>query len=187
MTWPESPVLAGSLVVSYDTDGSPCVLKGPCDQYESPSWTCTAPSTARHLSHHTRDIAVTWPESAVLMRSLVANLDIEGPPCVLKGPRDQYESPSWTCTAPHTSHPFSHRTKRACNMARVGGPCGVARGQLRHREASLRLESTVRPQLSTVEDLHCATHCSPSLPSHQGHMFDMAGVGGPFGVTCGQL
>ena len=121
------------------------------------------------------------------MGSLEASFHVEGSPCILEGPGNQYELPSWTYTAPRTSHPFSHRTKRACKMARVAGPCGVAHGQLRHREGSLRPQSTGRPQLSTVVDLHCAAHCSPSLPSHQGHMFDMARVGGPCGVALGQL
>ena len=83
-----------SLVARFDIEGPPCVLEGPCDQYESPSWTCTALFTACHFSHRTGDIAVTWPESPELVGSLVVRFDIEGSPCVLEGPGDQYESPS---------------------------------------------------------------------------------------------
>ena len=94
VTWPESPELVGSLVVNFDIEGSPCVLKAPDDQYGSPSWTCTAPSTARHLFLRTEDTHVTWPESPILVEALVASLDVEGPLCVLEGPCDQYESTS---------------------------------------------------------------------------------------------
>ena len=77
VTWPESPALAGPLVASFDIEGPPCVVEGPCDQYELPSWTCTAPSTARHLFLRTGDIDLTWPESPALVASLVANFHVE--------------------------------------------------------------------------------------------------------------
>ena len=78
----------GSLVASFDIEGSPCVLEGPCDEYELPFWTCTAPRPSRHLSQHTGDVCVTGPASAVLVGSLVASFDIEGCLYVLKGPGD---------------------------------------------------------------------------------------------------
>ena len=78
VTWPKSAVLVGSLVASFDIEGSLCVLKRPGDQYELPSWTYTTPSTARHLCHRNRGMCVTWPESAVLLGSLVASVDVEG-------------------------------------------------------------------------------------------------------------
>ena len=80
VTWPESPALVGPLVAGFHVEGPPCVLEGPGDQYESPAWTCTAPSTARHLYYRTGDMCVTWPESAILAGSLVASFDIEGSP-----------------------------------------------------------------------------------------------------------
>ena len=58
------------------------------------SWTCTALFTARHFSHRTGDMCVAWPESPELVGSLVVRFDIEGCPCVLKAPDDQYESRS---------------------------------------------------------------------------------------------
>ena len=59
--------------------------EGPCDQYESPSRT-SALSAARHLFPRTEDTHVTCPESAVLKGSIVVSFDIEGSPCVLRGP-----------------------------------------------------------------------------------------------------
>ena len=103
VTWPESPALAGSLMASFHVEGPPCVVEGPGDQYELPSWTCTAPHPSRQLLLHTTDVFFTWPESAILVGSLVASFDIEGSPCVLEGPGDQYESPFWTGTAPSTA------------------------------------------------------------------------------------
>ena len=103
-----------SLVDSFDIEGSPCVLKGPSNHYESPPWTWTAPFTARHLCHRTGDMCVTWPESSVLVGSLVVRFDIEGSSCVLKGPGNQYELPAWTCTSPRPSCHLSHRTGDMC-------------------------------------------------------------------------
>ena len=80
VTWPELPALVGPLVAGFHVEGPPCVLEGPGDQYESPAWTCTAPSTARHLYYRTGDMCVTWPESAILAGSLVASFDIQGSP-----------------------------------------------------------------------------------------------------------
>ena len=48
----------GSLVASLDIQGSLCVLGGPGDRNELPSWTYTAPRPSRHLSHRTGDMAV---------------------------------------------------------------------------------------------------------------------------------
>ena len=121
VTWTESAVLVGSLVAGFHVEGPPCVLEGPGDQYELPSWTCTAPRPSRHLSQHTGDVCVTGPESAVLVGSLVASFDIEGSPCVLEGPSDQYELPSWTCTALFTARHLSHRTRDVC----VTGPASA--------------------------------------------------------------
>ena len=97
------PVLVGSLEAGFHVEGSPCILEGPCDQYEMASWTCTAPSTARHHFLRTGDIDLTWPEWAVLVGSLEASFHVEGSPCILEGPGNQYELPSWTCTAPSTA------------------------------------------------------------------------------------
>ena len=192
VTWPESPALVGPRVASFDIEGPPCVVEGPGDQYELPSWTCTPPHPSRHLYHRTEDIAVTWPESAVVVGFLVASFHVEGSLCVLRGPSDQYELPSWTYTAPRTARHLSRRTRDRCltwpespvlagslvvSYDTDGSPC-VLKGPCDQYESpswACTAPSTARHLFLRNQDAHVTWPESPALVGSLVASFDIEG------------